>query len=166
MRSRRGPLLKAQGGTAKAAGLRVWCTGLIATWGTQGDKIPDFDGSPAAIAGQLEAVAIVAGHAPGMAGALIAGIARANELWQALRRIPFLRGNPHHGLRFSRFVARSCWLRTTSTDRLRLTCSWRSMLLDSLRQSEAEDPEQPVIILPSRIPAGARLMDQATGNSR
>ena len=70
-------LLEHRGATAKAAGLRVWLAGLVATYD---DKIVPIDASAAALAGQLEAKAISAGHDPGMADALIAGIAKAQNL--------------------------------------------------------------------------------------
>lgn len=63
--------------TAKAAGLRVWLSGLVATYD---DKILAFDTSAAMLAGQLEAKAISSGHDPGMADAIIAGVAKAHDL--------------------------------------------------------------------------------------
>jgi predicted nucleic acid-binding protein len=70
-------LLEHKGATAKAAGLKVWLAGLVATYY---DKILPLDASAAALAGQLEAKAISAGHDPGMADAAIAGIAKAQDL--------------------------------------------------------------------------------------
>ncbi len=70
-------LLEHKGATAKAAGLKVWLAGLVATYD---DKIIPIDASAAALAGQLEAKAISAGHDPGMADATIAGIAKAQDL--------------------------------------------------------------------------------------
>jgi predicted nucleic acid-binding protein len=70
-------LLEHKGATAKAAGLKVWLKGLAATYD---DKIIPLDASVAALAGQLEAKAISAGHDPGMADAVIAGIAKAHDL--------------------------------------------------------------------------------------
>ncbi len=70
-------LLEHKGATAKAAGLKVWLAGLLATYD---DKILPLDASAAALAGQLEAKAISAGHDPGMADATIAGIAKAQDL--------------------------------------------------------------------------------------
>jgi predicted nucleic acid-binding protein len=70
-------LLEHKGATAKAAGLKVWLSGLVATYD---DKIIPIDASAAALAGQLEAKAISAGHDPGMADATIAGIAKAQDL--------------------------------------------------------------------------------------
>jgi predicted nucleic acid-binding protein len=70
-------LLEHKGAVAKAAGLRVWLSGLVATYD---DKILGLDVSAAAFAGQLEAKAISSGHNPGMADAIIAGIAKAHDL--------------------------------------------------------------------------------------
>ena len=70
-------LLEHRGAAAKAAGLKLWLSGLIATYS---DKILEIDASSAALGGQLEAKAIAAGHAPGMADASIAGIAKAHDL--------------------------------------------------------------------------------------
>lgn len=70
-------LLEHKGATAKAAALRVWLAGLVASYD---DKIIPVDVSAAALAGQLEAQAIAAGHDPGMADASIAGIAKAQGL--------------------------------------------------------------------------------------
>ena len=70
-------LLEHKGATAKAAGLKVWLAGLVATYD---DKIIPLDATAAAFAGQLEAKAISAGHNPGMADAIVAGIAKAQDL--------------------------------------------------------------------------------------
>ena len=70
-------LLRYQGATAKAANLKAWLNGLVTTYD---NKIIGFDAQSAAIGGQLEAKALAAGHAPGMADALIAGTAAAHEL--------------------------------------------------------------------------------------
>ena len=70
-------LLEHKGATAKAASLKVWLTGLVAAYD---DKIIPLDASAAALAGQLEAKAISAGHDPGMADATLAGIAKARDL--------------------------------------------------------------------------------------
>ncbi len=70
-------LLEHKGATVKAAGLKVWLAGLV---GAYDDKIVGVDASTAALAGQLEAKAMSAGHDPGMADALIAGIAQARDL--------------------------------------------------------------------------------------
>jgi predicted nucleic acid-binding protein len=70
-------LLEHKGAVAKAAGLKAWLKGLAAVYD---DKIIPLDASAAALAGQLEAKAISAGHGPGMADAIIAGIANAHGL--------------------------------------------------------------------------------------
>ncbi|OFC41089.1 twitching motility protein PilT [Acidithiobacillus thiooxidans] len=70
-------LLESKGATAKASGLRIWLSGLVSTYE---DKIIGFDVTAAALSGQLEARAIAAGHHPGMADAIIAGIAKARDL--------------------------------------------------------------------------------------
>lgn len=69
-------LLEHKGTTAKAASLMVWLAGLVTTYD---DKIVPIDPA-AALAGQLEAKAISEGHNPGMADALIAGIAKSQDL--------------------------------------------------------------------------------------
>ncbi len=70
-------LLEHKGAAAKAAGLKVWLGGLVVAYD---DKIIPIDASAAAVAGQLEAKAIAAGHDPGMADATIAGIAKVLNL--------------------------------------------------------------------------------------
>ena len=70
-------LLDHKGATAKAASLKAWLSGLVSTYD---DKIIGFDVQAAAIGGRLEAKALAAGHDPGMADAVIAGIAAAHEL--------------------------------------------------------------------------------------
>ncbi len=70
-------LLEHKGSAAKAAGLRVWLSGLVAAYD---DKILGVDLPAAALAGRLEAKAIAAGHDPGLADATIAGIAKAHDL--------------------------------------------------------------------------------------
>ncbi len=70
-------LLEYKGATAKAASLKVWLAGLVASYD---DKIVAVDTVAAALAGQLEAKAMAAGHDPGMADATIAGIAKAHDL--------------------------------------------------------------------------------------
>src|SRR5208283_5253987 len=52
-------LLEHKGAVAKAAGLKVWLAGLVATYD---DKILPLGASAAALAGRLEAKAISAGH--------------------------------------------------------------------------------------------------------
>ena len=70
-------LLESKGATAKASSLRIWLSGLVSTYE---DKILGFDVTAASLFGQLEAKAIAAGHHPGMADAMIAGIAKARDL--------------------------------------------------------------------------------------
>jgi predicted nucleic acid-binding protein len=70
-------LLEHRGAAAKAAGLKLWLTGLVSTYD---DKILSLDASAAALGGQLEAKALAAGHDPGMADASVAGIAAAHDL--------------------------------------------------------------------------------------
>ncbi len=70
-------LLEHKRATAKAAGLKIWLAGLVTTYD---DKIIPIDAAAAALAGQLEAKAIAAGHDPGMADAALAGIASAQGL--------------------------------------------------------------------------------------
>ncbi|MFD0386565.1 type II toxin-antitoxin system VapC family toxin [Tistrella bauzanensis] len=70
-------LLDHKGATAKAASLKAWLNGLVSTYD---DKIIGVDAQAAAIGGRLEAKALAAGQDPGMADAVIAGIAAAHEL--------------------------------------------------------------------------------------
>lgn len=70
-------LLEHKSAVAKAADLKVWLAGLLASYD---DKIVGIDTTAAALAGRLEAEAMSAGHDPGMADAAIAGIAKANDL--------------------------------------------------------------------------------------
>ena len=70
-------LLDTKGATARASGLKLWLAGLFASYG---DKIIGVDAATAALAGWLEAKAMSAGHDPGMADAIIAGIAQAHGL--------------------------------------------------------------------------------------
>ncbi len=70
-------LLEHKGATAKAASLKIWLAGLVASYD---DKILAVDTLTATLAGQLEAKALAAGHDPGMADATIAGIAKAHGL--------------------------------------------------------------------------------------
>jgi len=70
-------LLEYRGAQAKASELKLWLTGLVATYT---DKIIGIDATAAMIAGRLEAMAVSAGYQPGMADAAIAGIAKAHDL--------------------------------------------------------------------------------------
>src|SRR5579862_4350825 len=73
--------------TAKAAGLKAWLAGLIAGYN---DKILGLDAATAAVSGRLEASAAAGGHAPGMADAIIAGIAHVHDLTVVTRNIRHL----------------------------------------------------------------------------
>jgi len=88
-------LLEHKGSVAKAAGLKVWLGGLVVTYD---DKIIQVDATAAALAGQLEAAALSAGHAPGMVDATVAGIAKAQNLVVITR-------NTKHFLPFGTTVA-------------------------------------------------------------
>lgn len=70
-------LLEHKGATAKALALRTWLSALVTAYG---DKILPLDIQVTSVSGQLEAKAIVSGHSPGMADALIAGTAKALDL--------------------------------------------------------------------------------------
>lgn len=70
-------LLDHKGAAAKAAHLRDWLSGLIAGYS---DIILTYDTDAAAVSGRLEASAIASGHDPGMADAIIAGIAQTHDL--------------------------------------------------------------------------------------
>lgn len=70
-------LLDHRQATAKATALRGWLTGLHAGFAS---RILALDPETAAVAGRLEAKALADGHSPGMADAMIAGIAFTNEL--------------------------------------------------------------------------------------
>ena len=91
-------LLDHRGASARAATLRVWLAGLIATYG---DRILGVDVPSATAGGQLEADALASGHDPGMADATIAGIAKAHDLVVVTRNkkhfLPFVVGvsSPH-----------------------------------------------------------------------
>lgn len=78
--------LDLRGASAKAARLKGWLTGLVTAFD---DRILGLDSFAAALSGRLEAKAVAAGHSPGMADALIAGIATAHGLAVVTR-------NPKH----------------------------------------------------------------------
>jgi len=82
--------LEHKGAAAKAAGLRVWLAGLVAAYE---DKILGVDARAASFAGRLEAKALAAGHDPGMADAVIAGIA-------GMHNLVIVTGNVRHFLPF------------------------------------------------------------------
>jgi predicted nucleic acid-binding protein len=70
-------LLEHKGASSRAAGLRLWLSGLVSTYD---DKILPIDTAVSSLSGRLEALAIAAGFNPGMADALIAGTAKAHAL--------------------------------------------------------------------------------------
>lgn len=70
-------LLEGKGANQKASVLKAWLAGLVSTYG---DRILGLDAMGASLSGQLEAKAIAAGHSPGMADAIVAGIAAAHSL--------------------------------------------------------------------------------------
>jgi predicted nucleic acid-binding protein len=70
-------LLEHKGAVARSASLKVWLAGLVATYD---DRIIAVDAMAAAMAGRLEARAVVSGHDLGMADAAIAGIAKARDV--------------------------------------------------------------------------------------
>jgi predicted nucleic acid-binding protein len=70
-------LLERKGATAKARNLRIWLRGLIAGYDS---SVLAIDPDIAWLSGELEAVAIAAGHAPGVADAMIAGTAKHHGL--------------------------------------------------------------------------------------
>ena len=70
-------LLEAKGAKAKAAGIHTWLQGLIAGYG---DHILPVDKDIALESGRLEAKAVIAGHTPRTADAIIAGTASIHKL--------------------------------------------------------------------------------------
>ncbi|PKU23305.1 type II toxin-antitoxin system VapC family toxin [Telmatospirillum siberiense] len=81
-------LLDSKGATAKAAGLKVWLSGLLTTYD---DKILGLEVPAASFSGKAEANAVAAGHNPGMADAIIAGIAEAHDLTVITRNVKHFR---------------------------------------------------------------------------
>lgn len=79
-------LLEAKGAKTKATGIRTWLQGLIAGYG---DRILPVDNNVALESGRLEAKAIIAGHSPGAADAIIAGTA-------SIHRLTVITGNLKH----------------------------------------------------------------------
>lgn len=77
-------LLDHRGATAKASSLKGWLAGLIAGYG---DKILGLDAATAVVSGRLEATAAASGHAPGLADAIIAGIAHVHDLTVVTRNV-------------------------------------------------------------------------------
>ncbi len=70
-------LLEQEGAQDRAAALTGWLAGLVAAFD---DRIVALDASAAARAARLEARALAAGHAPGLAQALTAGVADSRDL--------------------------------------------------------------------------------------
>jgi predicted nucleic acid-binding protein len=70
-------LLEHKGATAKAWSIRIWLCGLIAGYDS---SVLAVDAETAWLSGELEAIAIAAGHAPGAADAMIAGTAKRHGL--------------------------------------------------------------------------------------
>lgn len=79
-------LLERMGATARGASLRLWLSGLVSTYD---DRILSIDTTVSTRSGQLGAIAVAAGHSPGMADALIAGTAKVHDLVVVTR-------NPKH----------------------------------------------------------------------
>lgn len=70
-------ILERRGATAKADTLELWLVGLTTVYA---DNILPLDAAVARISGELEAMAVSAGHNPGAADAMIAGTAKAHGL--------------------------------------------------------------------------------------
>ena len=70
-------LLEQKGATSKAARIREWLDVLVAQFD---DRILPFDIAAAALAGEMEARALSAGHRSGMADAMIAATAKLHGL--------------------------------------------------------------------------------------
>ena len=77
-------LLESKRAVTKAAGLRLWLSGLVSAYQ---DKILALTTEVAMVSGQLEAGAAAKGHNLGMADALIAGTAKAHGLTIVTRNL-------------------------------------------------------------------------------
>ena len=77
-------LLEHRGATARARSIRTWLRGLIAGYDS---SVLAIDPEVAWLSGELEAIAIAAGHAPGAADAMIAGTARHHGLTVITRNL-------------------------------------------------------------------------------
>ncbi|PWE57856.1 VapC toxin family PIN domain ribonuclease [Metarhizobium album] len=77
-------LLDHRGATAKASAIRFWLLGLVSFYG---DNILPIDAAVAQLSGELEAMAVTAGHSPGAADAMIAGTAKAHGLTLVTRNL-------------------------------------------------------------------------------
>ena len=70
-------ILEHRGAKSKAEVLGIWLLGLTSA---HAENILPLDATVARISGELGAVAVSAGHAPGAADAMIAGTAKAHGL--------------------------------------------------------------------------------------
>ncbi|MEK1930217.1 MAG: type II toxin-antitoxin system VapC family toxin [Pararhizobium sp.] len=70
-------ILEHRGAKSKAEILGIWLLGLISAYA---ENILPLDATVARVSGELEAIAVSAGHAPGAADAMIAGTAKAHGL--------------------------------------------------------------------------------------
>jgi len=70
-------ILEHRGAKSKAEALGIWLVGLTSAYA---ENILPLDATVARISGELEAIAVSAGHAPGAADAMIAGTAKAHGL--------------------------------------------------------------------------------------
>lgn len=70
-------MLEHRGAKSKAEVLGIWLVGLTSAFA---ENILPLDAAVARISGELEAIAVSAGHAPGAADAMIAGTAKAHGL--------------------------------------------------------------------------------------
>lgn len=77
-------LLERKGAAARGTALRLWLSGLVSTYD---DRILPIDAAVSGMSGRLEAIAVAAGHGPGMADALIAGTAKAHDLIVVTRNL-------------------------------------------------------------------------------
>ena len=69
--------LEGKGCVSKAAALRTWLSGLVSMFQT---RILGYEVMDAMLSGRLEGKALAAGFSPGMADAIIAGIAQRRGL--------------------------------------------------------------------------------------
>ncbi|MYH57185.1 MAG: type II toxin-antitoxin system VapC family toxin [Boseongicola sp. SB0675_bin_26] len=81
-------LLEHKGATTKASALHSWLAGLCAGYA---DRVLELDVSVAEASGNAEARALTAGHGPGMADALVAGVAEFHNLVVMTRNITHFR---------------------------------------------------------------------------
>lgn len=81
-------LLEHKGATTRASALHSWLAGLRAGFA---DRVLELDVSVAEASGNAEARALAAGHSPGMADALVAGVADFHDLVVITRNIKHFR---------------------------------------------------------------------------